>query len=256
MNAPQLEELLVSCPAPGARPTGICIDYIERLRAAGVTVQLGDGMTDISLIRCVQAEKMYLALQKHEQYRYVMWLDSDMGTSIECTRALLEACAVANETRQCSVSGAYVNRHRREKYELAAYAIKGHPSLDVALPESQRNYKLIPALTGLGCLIQPREAFMAHCDESDHFAYPDLEQLVPSVTNSRPIHASELGQYIDLDTTIDQFFWHGEDFEYCIRELEMGRLVYVAPIGWAHETRHILVPEHGVIFRGLAEWQG
>jgi hypothetical protein len=112
---------------------------------------------------------------------------------------------------------------------------------------------LRPALTGLGCLLQPREVFLAHCASSPLFAYGPMAHLVPHVCDSRLISKQELQSFFLVPEQAPGLFRHGEDFDYCTREFKQGRAVFLTPIDFAHEARTILLPSDETVLPGLRE---
>ena len=153
-----------------------------------------------------------------------------------------------------SLSGCYLNRHRQEP-QVAAWALKRAEVIEIQLKNEDGSLlpgaPLIPALTGLGCFLQSRKVFLLHCEESTNFHYQSPDLIVPQVCASRLIHCSEYSQFIDVPATGDTWYWLGEDFDYCVRELELGRLVYVAPTIFGHVDSIILVPDDNCMFPGL-----
>lgn len=253
-----LENLLVSCIAIDGRPSRLTNDYIERLRSEGATILSGEGATDVSLARCLQAESVLHYLSEDTKAKYVLWLDADVATSIECTQALVNICAAANRFRVCSVSGAYVNRHRfnQIEQELAAYVLRAdskYRESDLKIDVEYGQVILRPALTGLGCLLQPRAVFENHCRESAVFSYGPLGRMVHEVCNSRVISHEALRQFFAVPDACTTNFWHGEDFDYTAREFKQGRPVYFAPIDFGHESRTILLPNVNTILPGWYE---
>jgi hypothetical protein len=110
----------------------------------------------------------------------------------------------------------------------------------------------VPALTGLGCLLQSRAAFVAHVKDSEWFTYPKAPHKVPSVCQSHLSHASEVGLWLELkDPNDDGLYWISEDFDYCTREFDRAALVYVAPVVFGHDSTVRLVADNQTVFPGL-----
>lgn len=247
-----IPKTLVLCAAPNGVPTKGCLDFLQLMMCAGATVQLGQCATDVTLTRCLQAADAYDMLRRRDDLQYVLWVDSDMHTTLASVALMLNI--VQSEQRadvDCNVSGAYRNRHRSN--QLAAWAIKGEPGAQAFVHEVDEttSVELVPALTGMGCLLQTRNAFVSHCHESEHMCYPTIDTMIPVVCQSHPIHASELAQYIDVNANQDLLYWQGEDFDYCAREFDAGRPVYHCPVPWNHDCRSALVPDLETVFPGL-----
>jgi hypothetical protein len=244
-------------------PSAMTSEYLDSLRALGATVLRGQSATDVSLARCLQAAGVRKYLLAHDEIQFHLWLDDDVATSLDCTRALLAVTKVANQTCACSVSGAYVNRHRvtQDYSELNAHLLKWtHAFKDIEVDVSSlegceqipKTWILRPALTGLGCLLQPRDVFLEHCDESPEFSYGQIGNMIPMVCNSRIISSEEMALYINLPANAQSLrFWQGEDYDYCVREFMCGRPVFFAPIDFAHESRTILLPSKDTVLPGL-----
>jgi len=165
-----------------------------------------------------------------------------------------------------SISGSYVNRHQpNEHSELAAYALKDAVArmvavnttvpLPVVTADDQQtvpvHLRCVPALTGLGCFLQHRRAFLSHYHAAPKFIYTTRQQVMPAMCQAHLLHASELSQWLDVDTNADRSFWVADDFDYCLRELEQGRLVYVAPVAFGHDSLIRLMPDSHTVFPGL-----
>jgi hypothetical protein len=253
-----IPETLVLCAAVGGVPTRNCLDFLVLLQTAGATVQLGTALADVSLTRCLQAADAYDILQRRDDLSYVLWVDHDMHTRLDSVARMISCLNIANQSLgvDCCISGAYLNRHQDNR--LAAWALKqtrfddcNH--VEVRLPDVEYPMQLYPALCGMGCLLQTRKGFMRHCDGSEHMCYPTQNHIVPIVCQSHPVHASELSQYVDVNANQDLLYWQPEDFDYCAREFDDGRPVYLAPIDWAHDCRGSLVPDLETVFPGLCE---
>lgn len=264
----QYADVLVLC-APHGSPSPACAHYLQLLQMHGALVQFSVCYAEVGLTRCVQAAAAYQTLRDHPQLRWVFWLDWDMTAHVESLEVLIMVAErlTLNDDRAMTptVSGAYVNRHdvRNGRTRLAAHSCKDCITVDVAIPaiireeangplpsRGPQSYAATVALCGMGCLLQSREVFMLHCDESEHFCYPTEDYLVPLVCQSFRIHASELGQYVAIDASADRYYWQNEDFDYSVRELEKGRTVYVVDIPWGHEFMRATYPDEKTVFPG------
>lgn len=257
-------DVLVLC-APHGSPSPACSHYLQLLQMHGALIQYSVCYAEVSLTRCVQAAAAYQTLRDHPQLRWVFWLDWDMTAHVESLEALIMVAErlTLNDERSMTptLSGAYINRHdiRHASTRLAAHCCKDNVTLDVDIPAVNREDKTVAggtsfaatvALCGMGCLLQSREVFMLHCDESEHFCYPTEDFLVPMVCQSSRIHASELGQFVAIDPNADRYYWQNEDFDYSVRELDHGRLVYVVDIPWGHEFNRVTYPNEKTVFPG------
>jgi hypothetical protein len=54
-----------------------------------------------------------------------------------------------------------------------------------------------------------------------------------------------------LDPESEELVWLGDDFDFCLREIEHGRHVLLAPTRFLHTSRIELEPTWPVIFPGL-----
>jgi hypothetical protein len=262
-------DVLILC-APPATPSPACAHYLQLMQMRGALIQFSVCYADVGLTRCVQAAAAYQTLRDHPQVRWVFWLDWDMTAEVASLEALIMVAErlslkYGDLSTAPTVSGAYVNRHdvRNGTTRLAAHSCKDCLTVDVVLPAIIREeangpvpsypaqvFAATRALCGMGCLLQSREVFMLHCDESEHFCYPTEDYLVPLICQSYRIHASELGQYVSIDANADRYYWQNEDFDYSVRELDKGRTVYVVDIPWGHEFMRTTYPDEKTVFPG------
>lgn len=257
-------DVLVLCAAHSS-PTPSCHQYLQVLQELGAVVQYSACYPEVSLTRCLQASAAYQVLQQQPKLQWVFWLDSDMCSYPLALEQLIMCAERLSGTREVNVpmlvptvSGAYVNRHDiRGSTRLAAHALKEAVPIEVVLPYvdspegKQDVHHATRALVGMGCLLQHRSVFMAHCDESEHFCFPSDDYLVPLVCSSHRWHSSEMAQYLAIDNECDKWFWLGEDFAYCIHEIDHGREVYLVDVPWGHEFLRVTYPDAGTVFPGL-----
>ena len=245
--------VLILC-APATAPTKNCNAFLMAMREHGAKVQLSSATVDVALTRNCQAASAFKFIQDTPgAIDWVLWLDWDMSASIDSVNYMMLAShALADEAGLPSVSGSYCNRHKKN-LELAAFALKGSWSRKVTIsditPES--TIHAIAALTGMGCLLQPAKAFVQHCLEAEWFTYPKHPNKVPCVCQPHLTHASELGQWVELEPNDENLYWIAEDFDYCTRELDGGRLVYVVPVAFGHDKTEQLWPGEETVFPGL-----
>lgn len=252
-----LEHVLVLC-APLASPTSNCLDFLMAMREAGATVAMASATADAACTRNNQAAQGMLALKSNPELHWVFWCDWDMSAGIDSVAMMIDISTTLQYDSMPfpSISGSYINRHAKDgSSELAAFALKGGPitPVEIELRNSERKHSMncIPALTGMGCLLQHADAFLAHCDESEMLTYPKKGQSIPCVCQAHVAHASELGQYLELEAADEDLYWLAEDFDYCTRELDAGRLVYVAPIAFGHDKLVRMLPDSKTVFPGL-----
>jgi len=260
----KLSNVLVLC-APNGAPTPACHETILALHKAGAVIQIGQCTSDAALTRNKQAALAYRHLMSSGGvvFDWVFWLDGDMSAPPDAVRLMISvARALTDGGVVPSISGMYVNRHHPAGHlEVAAFALNGAVERVVAVEQLEPtapggkstllHLRCVPALTGLGCFLQSAATFLAHYDESPRFVHTDINNPIAAVCQAHLIHASELGQWVDVDRNADRAFWIAEDFDYCTRELEEGRMVYVAPISWAHDKVISLMPDSRTVFPGL-----
>jgi hypothetical protein len=241
--------------APHGSPTPKCSQYISTLREMGATIVFSQCYAEVSLTRNVAASAAYDVLQKCPDLKWVFWLDADM-VGMPYALGTLRAIALSiaeydSDGRAPTLSGAYVNRHdyRHDRVRLAAHATKDAEEIEIAIGGA--DWQLTMALCGMGCLLQSRQVFMQHCDESEHFCYPSEDHLVPEVCSAFRVHASELSEYIELQPGADRYYWQNEDFDYCVRELDRGRNVYLVNVPFGHEFMQVVYPTSQAVFPGL-----
>jgi hypothetical protein len=228
------------------------------LREQGATLQLLKATADVALTRNNQAGLAVKMLESNPELDWVLWVDSDMSSSIDSVRLMMTvAVSLAQvDSYVPNVSGSYVNRHDVAGVSrMAAFAVRGAETSTVVLETTRADLpselSVVPALTGMGCLLQHRNSFLAHCLESEWFVYPAPPNIVPCVCQPHVAHASELGQYLEMKPNDENLYWVAEDFDYCQREFDMGRVVYVAPIAFGHDNTVRLVPDNSTVFPGL-----
>jgi len=256
-----LKNVLVLC-APYGGITAVPMHSLAKMQAAGATVLMHQASADVSLTRCLQAGEAQNVLHKNLELEWVFWLDADMASDPSAVVTMIQYAEQLRDLQETgpklhpSLSGCYMNRHRNPP-QVSAVALKRAEIIELPLKNNDGTEHpaapLIPALTGLGCFLQSREVFLMHCEESTNFHYDDPDHIVPQVCTSRVIHCSEYAQFVEVAANQDKWFWLGEDFDYCVRELEVGRLVYVAPTVFGHIDSIVLVPDDRVMFPGLTE---
>jgi hypothetical protein len=224
------------------------------MREQGAKVQLMGATSDVALTRNCQAASAFKFIQDNPGViDWVLWLDWDMSASIDSVSfMMLASLELGDEAGLPSVSGSYCNRHH-EHLEIAAFALKGAKGRKVVVKDSEKETPMtaIAALTGLGCLLQPVAAFRQHCLETEWFVYPKYPHKVPCVCQPHLTHACELGQWVDLEPNDENLYWIADDFDYCTRELDGGRLVYVVPVAFGHDKTERLLPDANTVFPGL-----
>ena len=227
--------------------------FVSVLQSLGVTVLKAQAKAEVSLTRCVLAAAGYDALRQCPHLNWVFWLDQDVSGDMFAVQNLIQFATALRLDIYPSVSGVYVNRHTKPP-RVAAAAVRRMDPLQVSIGTHDGATAVgecVPALCGLGCLLQHRTTFMQHCDESEHFAFPNRDTIVPEVCTSHRIHSSDFGRFMPLPEGEDIHYWCSEDFDYCIREFEHGRLVFTVPVHFGHECDYVLWPDGNCVYPGL-----
>jgi hypothetical protein len=240
-----LNNVLVTCASYGA-PSLATVAMLLDLRANGAHILLMRGFADVTLTRCVLASKTHKELQADESLDWVFMVDDDVSASAQSVGVLIAiALQLSEDGRSPSVSGLYLNRHRKPAC-AAAHLLEGAEPI----PYGTEGAVIMPALCGLGCFLTPRASFIDHCNESSDLIWPKEGETVPIVCQGGPVEADHLRAYLSVPETSD-LIWHGEDFDYCCREIDAGRQVVVAPVLFLHRSDELLNPAEGCIFPGL-----
>jgi hypothetical protein len=252
---PDLKNVLVLC-APYGAINKVTYASLQKLRDAQAMVVIVDARCDVSLTRCIEASSALDMLDKHPEIHWIFWLDSDMTCSAESVAALVQYSTLLHDSSDSklypSLGGAYVNRHSSAEPQIAAYKLRD--AEPVFIKSGEDDVMFVPALCGLGAFLQHRRVFIEHCDSSPHFYFPDRNHIVPEVCVARTTSPAELGIYIDVPADNSKLrYWTAEDFDYCMRELDLGHLVYLAPVPFGHQTHLVLVPDANCIMPGLKE---
>jgi hypothetical protein len=248
----QLDNVLVLCLAyspPGMQTARFLLD----LQKWGATVHIVRGPADIALARSVAAAAAETYIKECSYLEYVLFLDNDVWASPEAVQQLVRLCqdlAIPLKIEP-SVSGLYLNRHKRDK-TAAAQKLKDFDPIPCGADPSLPNVQPVAvyALCGLGAFLMPVGSLVAHCNESERVIW--YKATIPIVCRSGPITADELAKYIDgLSAEGDTLYWNGEDFDFCMRELNADRPVLVAPVMFMHSSDVELDPIGSVTFPGL-----
>lgn len=250
------DNLLVLCccyQTPGMQTIQMLLD----LRDKGATVKVLRGPADVSLARCITADVAQKTIDESPWLEYVLLLDSDVWSSVDAVAKLINIQRDLSQQldKTVSVSGLYLNRHKRMKM-AAAHKLKGTDPIACGVP-SLPGYPqpvAIAALTGLGAFLMTAQAMVLHCEESERMCWPDKEHTIPIVCKSGALDAHTLSVFIDgINPSSDLLFWQGEDFDFCVHELTNGRPVFAAPVLFKHTSTIELDPVGDVTFPGLFE---
>jgi hypothetical protein len=238
--------VLVLCPSYGPMPLQTVRTLLE-LQAEGAVILLTQALADVSLSRCILAGAAEKYLEADDT-DFVFWLDSDVWGNADSVRKLGQFILDFERSSGVtpSMSGLYMSRHNKNR--VAAHKLG---AVDVVPVPGEDGPVHVPALCGMGAMMQTVDIFKKHCDESPRLFWPDREHTVPLVCGSRPITAMDLSKYFPVAGEFDILFWHGEDFDYCAREVDQGRPVFVAPVMFGHHASQELTPVGEVIFPGL-----
>jgi hypothetical protein len=255
MSGSLSDVLVMLAPYNSEKPS--TTQFVSRLQAEGANVIKTQAKAEVSLTRCVLANEAYDVLRQASQLEWVFWLDQDISGepgSVVLMKKISAWLDYEHQGMPPSVTGLYVNRYSYP-YRMAAYSLKNLDPITLdgeASPVPDENLQAVPVLCGMGCLLQHRNVFRQHCDESQHFAFPNRDKIVPEVCSSHIIHSSELAKYVDLVSPEENiYYWQSEDFDYSCREWEHGRPVLALPFAFGHECSRILMPDESTVFPGL-----
>lgn len=213
---------------------------LSTMAVAGAQIHLGECHPDVSLTRNLQAYLAERTLLEDEQLKWVFWLDHDIMLPVESVVELRELARASGG----SVSGLYINRHQAELL-AAAECVIGWPAktveLDWMLPTM-----LLPAFCGFGAFMQSRESFLRHCVESERFAFHTYRD-VPAAFRCGIVQSSMARHLI---RTVGDYIWMSEDFDYCMREFNAQRPVYLSHVQCKHHSGTWLVPPDEVVVPG------
>jgi len=235
-----LSNILVMCAPNGSMPNDTH-QSLQKLQAARAVIQDGGAQTDVTLTRCIQAATALKVLKDKPEIEWIFWLDHDMVCEPSAIESLVEWSILLDYP---SLSGVYVNRHNRQP-GVAAYKLHNQSVINL------QGRKFIPALTGMGCFLQHRDTFIAHCNESKQFHYPIYGNILPAVCESRLATWIEYASYLNMYEDKTALYWIAEDFSYTLREIKAGRKVFVAPVAFGHVASTILWPDKNTVFPGL-----
>lgn len=244
--------VLVLCPSYGPMSLATVHTLLD-LQAEGATVMLSSAVADVSLSRCILAGCAEDYLHEHDDIDFVFWLDSDVSGNADSVRALAQMLLDFEKlTGTCpSMSGLYVSRHQQHRVAAHKLGQVDPVQLERIDGRSDPSVLLVPALCGMGAFMQTVDTFQKHCSESPRMFWPTREHTIPVVCESSPITAMALSKYFAVAGDFDVLFWHGEDFDYCAREIDQGRPVFVAPVMFSHSAMQQCVPLGEVIFPGF-----
>jgi hypothetical protein len=258
MTNKPLEKLLVLCP------TGHGLKFatetsLDLLTAAGAEKLRSDGNSCVAMHRCRIA---WRALQRIEaepdRWDAVFWLDGDMQATVPWVRELFDlvtlvaACRPkpvddqvdAEEAKQWTeddlaawrrrnapaLVGAYVKRNDPDVM-ACRYTTPKIPPLKVTVDrgDGPRKYELPAVVSGMGCMMQTREAFVAHCHEA------------PLIKNWGTDEFGAVCSAGPGKSTDGTWAWSSEDWTYTSWEWQSGRGVYLvrhAIFGHVGESIH------------------
>jgi hypothetical protein len=250
---PQLDTLLVACMSYGS-PGMQTLQMMLDLQAAGATVLLINAPAGLAMARCQTAGTLERVMNSKgsERFEYVFLLDSDVWGPVVAVQQLVETSRhlTVKLGAQPSVGGLYLSRHNKQPTAVA-HALRGTTPVPCGTPEAP-DAIAVHALCGLGAFLMPISSFIDHCARSERMLRPAPVGSLPLVCSTSPIRTSKLALYIDgLYPHSDELVWLGDDYDFCMRELEYGRHVLLAPTRFRHTSRIELEPTWPVIFPGL-----
>lgn len=252
-----LSGLLILCP------TGNGLAYqtentLDVLTDAGARKLRSDGNSCVAMHRCTMAQRALDVLTKEEPDRYsaVLWLDGDMVATVSHVRELMDLvvlvanCRPKPEGKQLdadkarnwtaaeladwrlrmapALTGSYVKRNNPSVMAVRHVTPKA-PPLNVTVDRGDsklRSYELPAVVAGMGCLMQTRAAFLAHCSEAVTIENYGNDQF-PAICASGPGKGGD-----------GKPAWASEDWTYTSWEWHQGRGVYL--------VRHALFGHVGI----------
>jgi hypothetical protein len=252
---PRLDELLVTCMSYG-HPGIHTLQLLLELQGCGATVLLIEGAAGLALARCQTAGHLekYLHQTNRPDFDYLLLLDDDVSGSVAAVQQLihLSRYLTIRLGAKPSLGGLYLSR-RTKNPTAAAHALKDRAP--IACPSAALDAVAIHALCGLGAFLMPIGSFLKHCDESERMLRPPPIHSVPIVCTTTPTKPSRVTDYLGgferLSLLADEPFWLGEDYDFCLREIEHGRPVLLAPTRFQHTSTQELEPTGPVLFPGL-----
>jgi len=211
------------------------IALLDNLTRSGATTLKLPGMSDVGLARCLLAAAACEFIGKTDKdIEVVMWLDADMFAErdvlIRQLNHLVEVDAEFQDSLGAfpvAVSGMYARR--REANVLTASRVEDHP-----VHKLEDGTLLVPAHTGLGCLMQPVMSFIDGCERAEQLV-TERGQTIPAICRTGPRTTRFKGQ--------DVRCWGQEDWWYCERIWQLGGLVYLdTSVAWGHLSESLTLP--------------
>jgi hypothetical protein len=250
---PQLDRLLVACLSYGT-PGINTLQLLLELQGYGSTVMLIEGAAGLALSRCQTAAHLerYLHEKSRPEFDYLLLLDNDVWGSVAGVWQLIDISeSLTRRMRvQPSLGGLYLSR-RTKTPTAAAHALKGLapiPCGSAAAPDAVA----VHAFCGLGVFLMPVSSFLSHCAESDRMLRPAPILSVPIVCSTTPMRVGRIAHLIgSLETNSDDLIWLGDDYDFCLREIEHARPVLLAPTRFCHTSTLELEPSGTVLLPGL-----
>jgi hypothetical protein len=213
---------------------------LAALADCGAMILESEGVSDISLHRCLLAGRAYRELRKEacaEKIEFVLWHDDDTVMSPNHVAALR---ASVLSTGAC-VSASYCKRNDMSTIAAMLYQHEptSAPSRDMLLWAESGEVKVQfkPCLAGLGALMLSRVVFDTLVE---HVPKIGLENglFVPCICVSGPIKLAPTSECEEPNP----WHWESEDFNLCRNIWEMGSAVLLAPIAVGHLSEVALLP--------------
>lgn len=206
------------------------IAFLDSLVRSGAMVLKLPGLSDIALARNLLAAGACEAIVKNDFLEVVLWLDADMYANRDVLFRQLNHLVEYEEDisdGMAALSGLYVRR--REANMLAASRID-----EQECKRTKDGTILVPAHTGMGCLVQSVVSFVSNCQLAEQLVN-ERGQTFPKVCKT------------DARTTkmngVEVRAWGGEDYWYTERlwQTEVG--VYLdTSCAWGHLSESLTLP--------------
>jgi hypothetical protein len=207
-------------------PTIALLDSLTRCGASCLKLP---GCSDIALARNLLAQGACEFIGKSTQdIEVVLWLDADMFAERDTIFRQLAHLVELELDGMVAVSGMYTRR--REANVLTAARVENQPCKVLA-----DGTIMVPAHTGLGCLMQSAVSFVCNCGNAEQLVN-EHGQTFPAICKTGPRTAMRSGEAVRC--------WGQEDWWYCERLWQsISVAVYVdTSCAWGHLAESLSLP--------------